>query len=169
MKNIAYLFLFLLASCAATKGPQPDTVKTSSSVSTTEKTDSLLTAIERYPCFGACPEYKLTIYKSGYTTYEGRRNVEKLGGYSSQLSAAQLNDVYSKIRAYNLENRDSSYVNIYLADYPGWKLWVADKNPRKEIMIMHEAPPEELTKYGEFLDGIPAQLNWTKISSANRD
>nr|MDQ3101823.1 DUF6438 domain-containing protein [Bacteroidota bacterium] len=44
-----------------------------------QKNDSLVFSIERGACFGKCPFYRLHIYESGFATYEGLGNMEKMG------------------------------------------------------------------------------------------
>jgi len=34
--------------------------------------DSLFVSLSRTPCYGRCPIYKLDIYDSGYSEYEGK-------------------------------------------------------------------------------------------------
>ena len=124
--------------------------------------DSLLAAIERGACFGRCPEYKATIYKSGYAEYTGRRNVEKIGSYFGRLSNEELLTLKTLMRSNKMEEKDTAYINKYLADFPGWALWVSDLKPTKTIVISHEAPPAEITDFGKGLDQALNSIKWVK-------
>ncbi len=55
-----------------------------------------LITLERTVCFGACPNYKLTIYSDGWVEYEGIRFVKKMGKATGKISRAQLNDLVER-------------------------------------------------------------------------
>ncbi len=136
--------------------------------STTNKVylkDSLLASIERSACFGKCPQYKTIIYKSGFAEYYGKKDIDKIGYYTGQLNADDLNRLYSLIRTYKMEEKDTAYINKYLADFPAWSLWVSDLNPTKHIQISHEAPPSEITEFGKAMDQYLVSVKWTKKTS----
>jgi len=156
-----YLFFFVFCiACAAQKHNS----------STSEKIftkDSLLAAIDRGACFGRCPEYKAIIYKSGFAEYYGRRNVDKIGYFNGQFSKADLKALINLIRANKLEEKDSTYINKYLADYPSWSLSVSDLKPIKTIIITHESPPLEIAEFGKAMDQYFSKIIWTKKSETN--
>ncbi|MBL0095433.1 MAG: hypothetical protein IPP46_02270 [Bacteroidetes bacterium] len=130
----ALLIVATIATSCKTKksgASTTDNASASNSVSSTVE-DSLLVAISRGACFGACPQFKATVYKSGFAVYEGEKNVKKTGTWTARLSTQQLDDLIKMIRNYKMEEKDSAYVNKYLADYPAYFLWISDKKPRKE-------------------------------------
>ncbi len=150
--------MLLVIACASTKHKESTVIKVSAK-------DSLLAAIERSACFGKCPQYKTIIYKSGFAEYYGKKNIDKIGYYTGQLQADDLNKLYSLIRTYKMEEKDTSYINKYLADYPAWELWISDLNPTKHIQISHEAPPSEITEFGKAMDQFLTSVKWTKKTS----
>lgn len=56
----------------------------------TTPADSLFFSMERTVCFGQCPSYRIQVYRSGYTVYEGRDFVEKKGLYRGRVGADTL-------------------------------------------------------------------------------
>ena len=55
--------------------------------------------LERPPCFGACPEYKIEIENTGKVTWTGIKNVSKLGKHEWTISPEavnELNDLINK-------------------------------------------------------------------------
>ncbi len=130
--------------------------------------DSLLVAIQRGACFGACPQFKATVYKSGFAVYEGEKNVKKLGKWTSFLSPEKMNSLLSAIRGYKMEEKDSAYVNKYLADFPAYYLWISDKKPRKEILVNHEAPPVDITEFTTLLQRLLDEVKWSPASGKAR-
>lgn len=148
-----FLVLTML-SCSSTK----------SSTVRQYQQDSLLVAIERGACFGACPEFKAIIYKSGLAVYSGRRNVNLLGSYNARLTSAQMDSLLSYIRAQKVEALDTAYVNPFLADYPAYFLWISDVGPTREILISNDAPPEKVKDFTKVVENIVNALNWKKVS-----
>ena len=164
MKNISFLIcgLFLLAtvSCSSTK---------SASLKQYSR-DSLLVAIERGACFGACPEFKATVYKSGLAVYNGRRHVNLVGTYEARLRQPQMDSLIAYLRTEKVEDFDTTYVNPHLADFPAYFLWVSDLQPTKQILVSHEAPPEKVVMFTKQVENLVNGLNWKKISdSVNQD
>jgi hypothetical protein len=49
--------------------------------------------LERTVCFGACPNYKLTIFSDGRVSYEGIRFVKKMGKATGHISRAKLSNL----------------------------------------------------------------------------
>lgn len=132
--------------------------------------DSLLISLRRGACFGACPQFTATVYKSGFAEYSGEKNVKKLGVWITTLSKEQLGDLTTLIRQYKLEEMDTAYINQYLADYPSYLLVVCDKKPRKQILVNHEKPPVEISEFTKLYERIIDELNWQLIQGkARRD
>jgi hypothetical protein len=133
------------------------------------KGDSLLVSVERSPCFGACPEYKLSIYKSGFAILNGSRNIAQIGNFKGNLSLDQLSELVAFIRENKIEDKDSIYVNKYLADFPAFTLYVSDIHPTKKIFVNHEAPPKDLDLLKETLNNLLNRISWTKTSDLKQD
>lgn len=69
--------------------------------------DTLIT-LERTPCYGTCPSYKLTISADGSVLFEGRRFVKKIGTAESRISQEALRELterFDKINYFDLRNR----------------------------------------------------------------
>jgi hypothetical protein len=64
--------------------------------------------LERTPCFGSCPSYKVTIAQDGTVTYEGRNFVKTKGTVTAQIRSEkfqQLVDEFEKIKYFSLRDR----------------------------------------------------------------
>ncbi len=171
-KRTFLLLLFLsltVVSCKChEKSQAADKAITQEVKNTQTAVDSLLAGISRGACFGACPQYKATVYKSGFALYEGERNVKKTGTWSATLSKEQLNELLGFLRVYKMEEKDSAYINKYLADYPAYYLWICDRKPRREILINHEAPPVEIIEYTKLFEKLLDQLQWKPLPGKAR-
>ncbi|MFH1321890.1 MAG: DUF6438 domain-containing protein, partial [Bacteroidota bacterium] len=67
-----------------------------SSATAEQQKDSLFASIKRTPCYGRCPTYSISIYKSGYVIYEGIRFVDRIGTYSTQISEKEIQKIIAK-------------------------------------------------------------------------
>jgi hypothetical protein len=52
--------------------------------------DSLYFTLERTPCLGPCPAYRIHLYRSGYATYEGISHVERMGMHATRIGTDTL-------------------------------------------------------------------------------
>lgn len=128
--------------------------------------DSILTGIERGPCFGKCPEYKSVIYTTGFAEYYGRRNNPRLGYFQCRLSPEKLAEVKSLMKQYAIAEADSEYVNKYLADFPAYWLMVRDDKGSRRVHVNHEDPPANIRDYTAEIDKLVEGLPWKEITRA---
>lgn len=158
--------LVALSSCKSHKN-----ASTSERVSTVEAAtvDSLLVMIKREACFGRCPQYYATVYKSGFAEYYGEMNVKKVGQWYARLSSEQLAYLVGAIRDNKIEAMDTLYSNPYLADFPVYSLWIADKKPRKKILLNHESPPVSIVEFTQVFEELLDQLRWDHHPKARKD
>ena len=70
--------------------------------------DTLIT-LERTPCFGECPSYKLTISADGTVVYEGRQDVKQSGTIKSRISRAQIKQLVAEFERVNYFSLRDSY------------------------------------------------------------
>ena len=91
------------------------------------KPNQLLFSIEKGPCFGACPEYKIEVFTNGEAHLKGIRNVEHVGEFKSQIPDSLLDEMkksiveiengkisISKIKIYNILAKDILNYKKYL-------------------------------------------------------
>lgn len=157
--TVLRLFLIVvIVSCASSK-KKVETKESSAEVETAVE-DSLLVSLRRGACFGACPQFTYTVYKSGYAEYNGERNVKKTGKWVARLSKEEIVEIVGWIRQYKMEEKNKSYINEYLADFPGVWVTVSDKNPRFEIFVNHDQPPVEITGFISLVEGTISKQKW---------
>ena len=75
-----FIFALILGMTASACAPASTLSVEPSAIPTTENSYAdLLITMERTPCHGTCPVYKLTISGNGEVTYEGHNFVEVEG------------------------------------------------------------------------------------------
>jgi len=162
---ITSLWAFSLCGCSSGQSATGQEVDLKSRIVDSE--DTLLAGIIRGPCFGKCPQYEAMIYRSGYATFNGERNVSRLGKWESRLDDGQISLLKSMLKDYGADRWDSAYVNKYLADFPVLFLWAPQNGVSRRILINHEAPPEEITGFARELDRLLSGLIWLKVAAGD--
>ena len=147
------LCLFILTSCKSTK-PVAD-------VFNKQDADSLFVEMERSVCFGHCPWYNLKIYESGYAVYDGKKNVDKNGVYSTTLSSEDLKKIFDEAQRIQFMNLNERYDNTRVTDLPSCEISVQINGKRKKIYDRFGAPPE-LEKFEKMIDEISDACQWNK-------
>lgn len=162
----SFALLMAMSSC---KSQKTSSVKESVPSAESTSIDTLLVKIKREACFGRCPQYYATVYKSGFAEYYGEMNVKKAGQWNAQLSSEQLTYLLDAIRENKMETMDTAYSNPYLADFPVYTLWIADKKTRKKILLNHESPPVPITEFTQVFEELLDQLRWEQHAKARKD
>ena len=70
--------------------------------------DDTLITLQRSVCFGACPDYKLTISADGTVTFEGHQFVRVKGKAKKMISPAQLRQLiaeFEKAKYFSLKDK----------------------------------------------------------------
>ena len=88
MNRFCLLFILVLFACGSSKKGTETKVK--------EIKKELIISLERTPCYGTCPIYKMEIFSDGSAFYHGERFVEKIGNYEFSVSKETLNYILKK-------------------------------------------------------------------------
>jgi Domain of unknown function (DUF6438) len=157
------MLVLSMGACKRTTGVQDsDFVETPAAVSPAPSAadgDSLAYYYERTACFGQCPIFKLSIYKSGYAIYEGKNYVNNIGTYHSFIDAAALlkvNEAAENIGYFSLQ---SVYDDPNKLDVPS-KITILRKGEEKKSVTNRVKGPKSLeVLYGAF-DEVIATATW---------
>jgi hypothetical protein len=136
-----------------------------------EKQESEITKItlERTPCFGACPVYKLTVHRSGQVEYEGKNHVGQKGSRTGRISTEDFDKLVKKIDEINFFNLNDRYdgknpdgSGVTVTDLPTRKTSVTRGELTKTVENYFRGPTglaelegliDELTKAAEWVRG----------------
>jgi len=147
------------AEAAATSGS-----KEAAPVETPQMTyeDSLLFQFERRPCFGRCPVYKIMIFESGYTTYQGVNFVDYMGYYYTQLPQGDVAKIYTSIAETDFFSLEDKYDNENITDLPSMIFRARAMGQDKRIIARYEIP-EVLIDLGKEIDAMFAETEWQPV------
>jgi hypothetical protein len=98
IRVFAVAALALLGACK--KNASTDTIPLDS---------SLVASLERGPCFGRCPMYKVELYGDGKIRYEGIRFVTDSGKRESSTTTAEVQKYLRAVNATQFASADSAY------------------------------------------------------------
>ena len=102
-------------------------------VSTPAPADDVRITLERGVCFGACPDYTVTISGDGQVAYEGRRFVRVTGAQQGTASRRDVADLVTMIeRAHFFELNDS--YRGHVTDLPTYRVTVTQHGRTKTVV-----------------------------------
>ncbi len=67
--------------------------------------------LERTPCFGSCPAYRVTVHGDGQVTYEGEMFVEVMGVETYQIPEEDVRELVAAFVSLNYFSLDDEYVS----------------------------------------------------------
>jgi hypothetical protein len=156
MRSALTLGLVLLFGCpSATAEVKKDAVT---------ETPRLLVAMERGPCFGACPVYRVEVFTDGRVRFEGKRFVKATEVVEAKLSAAQVKAIADRLAAIDFKWAD--YTHADMTDMPFIEL-THETRSLKHYQGDRSAP-EGLTKLEDELDVLIGTSKWIKGEAVDR-
>lgn len=162
MKNlilIASLTLFFSCKQNVPITENPAIVEVQESIPVKE---SLFLTMERTPCFGKCPSYKITIFNTGNVVYEGFNFTEKEGKHTKKLTQKQLTEIQSQIEVIGLFELKDKY-DSQITDIPSVQLYVVYKGKKKKILD-RVGGPNELKQFEKLIDFLVIDDDLKKVT-----
>jgi hypothetical protein len=112
--------------------------------------ESLFISMERTPCFGRCPSFRVKIFNTGRVEYTGDSDVEKMGYHTSTLSKEQIKQLQAKITQIALFKMQDKY-DANITDIPSCVLYVNFEGRKKKIFDRYGSP-KELKEFEKMID-----------------
>jgi hypothetical protein len=143
MRTIAFVAIVLLSACSC---------KTTQTAPR-EKVSSLIT-FQKTACFGQCPVYTLEIFTDGNITFNGKKNIDKIGTYKKTISQAEVEglisaflnaDFFNLNKEYTAKKTDLPTTLISFA-YQGRMHWVKDYADAPQVLKNLEKMIEDIVK-----------------------
>jgi hypothetical protein len=125
--------------------------------------DSLAVSLERTPCFGRCPVFKIKVYASGFATYEGLNFAEKMGLYSYRFSQTDLDRIYKMAKAIDYFELESEYNDPRVTDLPS-TISEIKLNDQAHRVNARMGTPQELKDFHENLGIMLNERDWKPYS-----
>ncbi len=139
MKKILYVLMAIgLVFTGCKKGEKTADASTESTpVQSKESTPVIV--FEKTPCYGTCPNYTASIYKSGLVVFEGKRFVDLIGEYKFNLGEDWVKLTINKSKDINFFEMEDRY-DGNVTDLPSTYTTINWKGESKKIKARYEIP-----------------------------
>ncbi|MDQ3666152.1 MAG: DUF6438 domain-containing protein [Acidobacteriota bacterium] len=120
--------------------------------------------LEREPCYGGCPVYKVILRRDGPATYIGRENVPRIGKYQSQIHpyqplGAEFIRLAKLIASQGYLKMNDRYT-VSVTDAETVITSIVHNGERKTIVNYGNQAPVELYGIEMAIDGVAAPIKW---------
>ena len=121
-------------------------------------------SLERGPCFGACPVYRLTVYGDGRVIYEGIRFVSVEGTRTATVSEDKVRQIIGEFYAIDYFSLHDEYTHVNATDMPSATTSITIGGKTKTVIHYHGdfSAPDELTALEDKIDEIVSTRQWVE-------
>lgn len=152
------LIMLCLISCSK------ETVKSDKESGSSEASEKDSTSIiySKTACYGKCPVYTMTINGDGSVVFEGKENIDKIGKYSLQLTAGEMDSLISAFEESRFFELNDRYYEDY-TDLPTTFITFTHKSRTKKIVDYYGAP-KRLKILESKIEEIVKKDGWKKAN-----
>lgn len=117
--------------------------------------------LDRGPCYGRCPDYKLYIYENGRVIYFGRKDVKVRGIQTAQLSQDKIKLLINEFLKINYFSLPERFENCAF-DFDSAQTSFTMSGKTKTIFDYHGCYPipQELIELEDKIDEITNSIIW---------
>lgn len=126
--------------------------------------DFVVITLERGPCFGACPTYKVTVKGTGEVTWEGKRFVKVVGPASAKISPDAVRGLLDELVRGGYFDMNDKYTKANATDMPSAVSSVTLSGRAKTIDHYYgdNSAPQALTALEKRIDEVANTAQWIK-------
>ena len=160
-RRVLLAMLAGLGACGprAPQAPAPDAVSSSGTTVT----------MERGPCFGTCPVYRVSLSADGMVEFVGTRFVSRVGTDTARVGPAVADSIMRSLDAAGFFTLADAYVpdapacGMYHTDAPTVTISVQASGRAKTVRHDHGCvgAPRELTRLEHLIDSVVGTTRWT--------
>lgn len=128
--------------------------------------------LERTPCFGSCPSYKVQIFADGRVVYEGKRFVKRKGKAQGRITKTAVQQLVGEFNSLNYVSLEDEYnpggpsCPEGWTDYPSAITSLQWKGKKKTIRHYHGCRGakvlDQLTALENKIDQVANTKRWVK-------
>lgn len=168
MKKNLLSFIVVVAVIFSACAQQKKTTKSQASL--VKKTANAIQsmAMERTPCFGNCPAYRLEIYRDGLVKFKSWSDTEYEGEYEKKFDAAKVAELFTQFEEHRVDTCAEAYESL-IQDVPGINYYFTYMDREQKIMNAHFGP-KYLTLMAEETDKhFKVDATWTKTADKKKE
>ena len=158
MKNYLLVFTFSVVVISSLTGCTGNYINSQSDY------NDLVITLERTPCHGFCPVYKLTIDGDGTVVYEGKDFVSTKNREETAISQDKIDQLVQEFKIIDYFSLNDEYTTRTITDAPSVITSIILDGKTKTIEHYHGdfSAPEELTELEDRIDEIVNSEQWIK-------
>jgi hypothetical protein len=153
LKRIALYSFLLLLFASATGAYDPQAV---------------VISLERGPCFGTCPVYRISLYGDGTVRYDGKDHVRIRGSQTAVIAPDKVRELAEEIEKNGFFSLRDSYTEVSVTDAPSVVVYAAIDGKKKRVQhyLGDFKAPKALEVIETRIDEVAGTGRWTAASSA---
>ena len=140
--------------------------------STAYDPQSVVISLERGPCFGSCPVYRVVMYGDGTVRYDGKDHVRLRGSQAAVIPSENVKALAEEIERIGFFNLRDSYTEVSVTDAPTVFLSIASHGKKKQVKhyLGDLRAPKTLEAIETRIDEVAGTGRWTTaaVTSADR-
>ena len=157
------------AGCTQKSAAVADTAATAVAPAIANAVDtSMVVALERGPCRGRCPVYRVELYGDGNVRFEGKQYVARMGAQRGTTTPAAIQELLRGINASEFTTIDTSFVmgsaacGQYMPDLPMSTLSAKIGTQIKRVQLDPgcKNAPRSLRAFEAQVDSIAQTAKW---------
>jgi hypothetical protein len=117
--------------------------------------------LERTPCFGTCPVYKVTLRRDGTAFYEGNEYVRQMGKHRGTIEAPLFDRLAQRVAGKGFFDLEGHYSEP-VTDHPSVITTVLRGGTRKRVDRYANAGPRALKTLERAIDAAANRIGWEK-------
>ena len=134
---------------------------------------SVVISLERGPCFGSCPVYRVVMYGDGTVRYDGKDHVRVRGSQTAVIAPEKVKELAEEIERIGIFNLRDSYTEVSVTDAPAVVLYFAKDGKKKQVKhyLGDFKAPKTLETIETRIDEVAGTGRWmaTAVPSAGRN
>lgn len=150
---IPLLLPLLLAACTPTKPTTP-----TSHPYLAPPHDFITIAMQRTPCFGPCPVYKITLHGHGVLIFDGRENVATKATIITSINPEKVQQLLTQARALGFFSMQNEYT-ANITDLPTTITTITINGKTKKVVDYANAP-QNLKTLEHLIDQTANTNQW---------
>jgi len=129
--------------------------------------DRVFLSLKKGPCFGKCPVFTISIYKSGLAEFHGKAHTGNLGKFKKNISLAQLDDLMLSCEDADILSMLDMYPS-QIADLPLITIKYMTDDSTKVVKGKEDRPAKLIAVERKLVDIVNSD-GWELVEAANLD
>jgi hypothetical protein len=118
-------------------------------------------SLERTPCEGSCPDYKLTFMRGGKAALTARSWRGRMGNYTGVVDVYNYGKLSYLLKELEFESMASRYT-VAATDLPGAIVTVSTGGGMKTVIDYGEVGPIQLWTIQQSIDAVADDIDWVR-------